>query len=284
MICIQHRSHMEPAAVLEALNKYRADSETILSRFSHTRERIAINQEDNYRFRTIVTELADLLRDHVPGSASHIRMIVNYYNQGVANFYNSSSYASVKEVIGAISAVITRIERNPGLFAQSTGPIDTSLDQRKLLDALDQIVVKFHAVAVQLRSRHAERETLDINDEYDVQDLMHALLRLYFDDVRPEEWVPSYAGASSRTDFLLPQIDTVIEIKKTRAGLNAKSVGEQLIIDIARYKKHPQCRRLVCFVYDPEGRIANPSGIESDLNSGDHGIEVRVSILPKASG
>lgn len=53
---------------------------------------------------------------------------------------------------------------------------------------------------------------------------------------------------------------------------------------IARYKKHPQCRRLVCFVYDPEGRIANPSGIESDLNSGDHGIEVRVFILPKASG
>ncbi|MCY1232947.1 REase [compost metagenome] len=113
---------------------------------------------------------------------------------------------------------------------------------------------------------------------------MHALLRLYFDDIRPEEWVPSYAGALSRTDFLLPQIDTVIETKKTRSGLNAKTVGEQLIIDIARYKKHPQCRRLVCFVYDPEGRIANPSGIESDLNSGSHGIEVRVLILPKASG
>lgn len=275
---------MEPVAVLEALNKYRVESEAILSRFTHTRDRIAINQEDNYRFRTIVTELADLLRDHVPGSAAHIRMIVNYYNQGVANFYSSSSYASVKEVIGAISAVITRIERHPGLFAQATGPIDASLDQRKLLDALDLVVLKFHAVAVQLRSRHAERATLDINDEYDVQDLMHALLRLYFDDIRPEEWVPSYAGASSRTDFLLPQIDTVIETKRTRAGLNAKAVGEQLIIDIARYKKHPQCRRLVCFVYDPEGRIANPSGIESDLNNGDHGIEVRVSILPKASG
>lgn len=61
-----------------------------------------------------------------------------------------------------------------------------------------------------------------------------------------------------------------------------KNVGEQLIIDIAKYKKHPQCRRLVCFVYDPEGRISNPVGIEADLNTGDHGIEVRVSILPKA--
>ena len=273
---------MQPQAVLEALNSYRTESEAILSRF--TRDSIAINQEDNYRFRTIVTELADLLRDHVPDSAAHIRMILKYYNQGVGNFYGSSSYASVKEIIGVIAAITTRIERNPSLFAQETGPIDASLDHRKLLDALDQIVYRFHAVVVQLRSRHSERPTLDVNDEYDVQDLLHALLRLYFDDVRPEEWVPSYAGASSRTDFLLPQIDTIVETKKTRAGLNAKTVGEQLIIDIARYKKHPHCRRLVCFVYDPEGRISNPSGLESDLNSGEHSIEVRVTILPKVSG
>jgi hypothetical protein len=275
---------MDPLAVVEALKNYRADVAGILSRFSHTRERISIQREDGFRFRGIVTEVVDLLRDHVPGSGSHIGMIANYYNQGIANFYQSSSYASVQEVLDCISAVITRIERNPGLFAQSTGPIDATLSQKRFLDALDQIVLKFHAVVVQLRSRRSDRTTLDVNDEYDVQDLMHALLRLYFDDVRPEEWVPSYAGSSSRTDFLLPQIDTVIETKKTRAGLAAKSLGEQLIIDIARYKKHPQCRRLICFVYDPEGRIANPSGIEADLNSTDHGIEVRVSILPKASG
>src|SRR5205823_4153291 len=123
---------------------------------------------------------------------------------------------------------------------------------------------------------------LDVNDEYDVQDLMHGLLRLHFDDVRAEEWVPSYAGGGARTDFLLPEIDTVVEIKKTRQGLTAKLVGEQLIVDIVRYKKHPQCRRLFCFVYDPEGRIPNPAGIENDLNKDDHGIDVRVFILPKA--
>ena len=275
---------METQAILNALHQYKLEAEEILTNFTRSRERVAIVQEDNYRFRAIVTELVDLLRDHVPGSASHIAMIANYYNQGIANFYGTSSYSSVKEVIDGICAIITRIERNPGLFVQPTGPIDASLDQQKLLDALDQIVLKFHAVAVQLRSRHAERSTIDINDEYDVQDLMHALLRLYFDDVRPEEWVPSYAGSASRTDFLLPQVDTVVEIKKTRVGLNAKALGEQLIIDIFKYKKHPQCRKLLCFVYDPEGRIANPGGIENDLNNGDHGIEVHVSILPKAAG
>ncbi|NJN36710.1 MAG: hypothetical protein HC794_06175 [Nitrospiraceae bacterium] len=210
-------------------------------------------------------------------------MIANYYNTGIANYLQTPSYSSVKEIKGAILAVIKRIERNPTLFDESSKQISASLDERTLLDALTKIVSRFHAVAVQLRSRHAERATLDITDEYDVQDLMHALLRLYFEDVRPEEWVPSYAGSSSRTDFLLPRIDTVIETKHTRKGLNARAVGEQLIIDIAKYKRHPQCRRLICFVYDPEGRIANPAGIESDLNGLDHGIDVQVFILPKVA-
>jgi hypothetical protein len=274
---------MEPAKILETLRAYEQETRGILSRFSHTRDRIAIQRDDGFRLRGLVTEVLDLLRDHVPGSSPHIQMIANYYNKGIANSYESSSYASVQEILGTISAVILRIERNPELLTPPTGPLAASFDEGKLLDALDQIVMRFHAVCVQLRDRHASRPTLDVTDEYDVQDLMHALLRLYFDDVRPEEWVPSYAGSASRTDFLLPQIDTIVEIKKTRVGLNAKAVGEQLIIDIAKYKKHPLCRRLVCFVYDPEGRIANPSGLESDLNEGDHGIEVRVSILPKTT-
>ena len=45
--------------------------------------------------------------------------------------------------------------------------------------------------------RHGGRNTLDVRDEYDVQDLLHALLKMFFKDVRSEEWTPSYAGASS---------------------------------------------------------------------------------------
>jgi hypothetical protein len=54
------------------------------------------------------------------------------------------------------------------------------------------------------------------DDEYDVQDIFHALLRLFVDDIREEEWTPSYAGGASRMDFLLPELETVVEIKKTR--------------------------------------------------------------------
>jgi hypothetical protein len=146
---------------------------------------------------------------------------------------------------------------------------------------VDLICERFHLVAKQLRQRHDNRPTLDVADEYDVQDLLHALLRLYFDDIRPEEWAPSYAGKSSRMDFILKGYGIVIETKKTRVGLGAKEVGDQLIIDIARYKTHPECKTLMCFVYDPDGRIANPKGIEKDLSRDEKEMKVKVVIVPR---
>ncbi|WP_241117094.1 hypothetical protein [Achromobacter xylosoxidans] len=274
---------MSPDAILEALEAYNTELSDVLGRFSRTRNGWHIDAQDNYRLRTIVTELLDLLRDHIPGSVQHMDLIASSYNEGVSNMFGSASYACVEEIRAVVQAVITRILRNKGLFDNAAGPVSMDTDLKRLLDELDRIMLRFHAVAQQLRRRREDRPTLDIHDEYDVQDLMHALLRLHFDDVRPEEWVPSYAGSASRTDFLLPQIDTMVEVKKTRPGLSAKAVGDQLIIDIAHYQKHPQCKRLYCFVYDPDGRIANPAGIEADLNNDRHGIEVRVSILPKAT-
>lgn len=146
---------------------------------------------------------------------------------------------------------------------------------------LVQICKGFHRMARQLRARRAGRSTLEVNDEYDVQDLFHAVLRLHFDDVRPEDYTPRYAGGNSRVDFLLKRERVVVEIKKTREGLNDKALGEELIIDIARYQSHPDCEVLVCFVYDPEGRVANPRGLESDLAKlGNDEIQVVVFIEP----
>ena len=87
---------------------------------------------------------------------------------------------------------------------------------------IKQICTRFHLVARQLRKRHDDRSTLDISDEYDVQDLLHSLLCLFFDDIRSEEGTPSYAGQSSRMDFLLKNESIVIEVKKTRQGLGGK--------------------------------------------------------------
>ena len=162
-------------------------------------------------------------------------------------------------------------------FDETTSKREGRFDSYHLVEKLCS---RFHLFAKQLRDRYNNRETIIVSDEYDVQDLMHGLLRIFFDDIRPEEWTPSYAGKSSRMDFLLKDLKIVIETKMTRKGLGAKEIGAQLIDDIARYRHHPECNTLICFVYDPEGLVANPTGLEKDLSTED-GFKVRVLIAPK---
>lgn len=144
------------------------------------------------------------------------------------------------------------------------------------------LIDRFHRVALQIRIRHDARPTLDVKDEYDVQDLLHALLKIFFDDIRDEEWTPSYAGGSKRIDFLIPKLKIAVEVKKSRPTLDARRLGDELINDIGHYKTHPQCRTLCCFVYDPDGYIANPHGLESDLSRKHDGLTVRVMIVPRS--
>lgn len=161
--------------------------------------------------------------------------------------------------------------------------VDKSQNKNEIsaFQTIEMLCSRFHLVAKQLMNRREERATIEINDEYDVQDLLHGILRIFFDDIRPEEWAPSYAGKSSRMDFLLKRHSIVIETKMARHGLNAKEIGSQLIEDIARYREHPDCNALICFVYDPEGIVNNPVGLENDLNRFENDLNVKVLILPK---
>ncbi len=151
-----------------------------------------------------------------------------------------------------------------------------------ILYNLERIFRRFQQVARQISRRHDSRQTLHITDEYDVQDLLHALLRIYYDDIRLEEWTPSYAGSSSRMDFLLKEEQVVVETKKARDNLRDKQVGEQLMSDIQKYSEHPDCKSLVCFIYDPAGKITNPAGLENDLNrQSNDDLKIHTFVFPK---
>jgi hypothetical protein len=82
-------------------------------------------------------------------------------------------------------------------------------------------------------------------------------------------------------DFLLKKEEIIIEVKETRKGLAGKEVGDQLLVDIQRYQQHLNCKYLVCFIYDPEGRIPNPKGIENDLSKTENDIKIITIITPK---
>lgn len=157
---------------------------------------------------------------------------------------------------------------------------DESSDDFDEVNTLIQILSRFHRFVRQLKNRHDKRVPIEIKDEYDVQDLLHAILRLHFDDVRPEENLPSYAGSSSRVDFALKKEEILIEVKKTRHNLRDKELGEQLILDKAHYKINSDYRTLICFIYDPDELIINPSGLERDLSEANSEMNVVVVISP----
>lgn len=141
-----------------------------------------------------------------------------------------------------------------------------------------RICDRFSRTAQRFSERQRDREPVTINDEYDVQYIFYGLLGLFFDDIRPEEYVPSYAGKNSRMDFLLKEEKIVIETKMTREGLRDGEVSDQLTIDIAHYKAHPDCKTLICFVYDPSHLIRNIAAIENDISGTYDGLEVRVLV------
>jgi hypothetical protein len=146
---------------------------------------------------------------------------------------------------------------------------------------LKNIFFNFDLFAKQLLNSYDKRATIQIADEYDVQDLLHAILKLHFNDIRKEEYTPSHAGSNSRCDLLLSDEKILIEVKMIGKNLSEKKLSDQLIIDKERYKSHPKCKCVYCFVYDPSLILGNPNGIENDLNEESGEYEFKVYIHPK---
>ncbi len=154
-------------------------------------------------------------------------------------------------------------------------------DEQSVLIDIELVLSRFPIVAKNLENRYSDRETIEIEDEFDVQDLLHGLLRIYFDDVRKEEWCPSYAGTSPRMDFLLKDDSISVEVKIARSDHKQKNIKEELAIDKDHYRSHPDCITLVCFVYDPDFVIENAKGFENDISEETTNLDTYVFVHPK---
>lgn len=175
-------------------------------------------------------------------------------------------------------------EPEPGSAAHQPPPQSATPSKPRTVEELLEVVVKGLRRAMHpLTHRRKGVQPLSFGNEYDVQDLLHALLRPWIQDIRPEEFTPSYAGSSTRMDFLLPGYGLVIETKIVRDRTHARKIGDELIIDIEHYRKHPDCKSLWCVVYDPDHLITNSPGLKSDLEgirtSKDGEVHVRVFVL-----
>lgn len=165
--------------------------------------------------------------------------------------------------------------------ANSTAPSPEK--PTKIGDLLETLLKGLRRAMHPLTHRRKGAQALSFSMEYDVQDLLHALLRPWVADIRPEEFTPSYAGSSTRMDFLLPKYKLVIELKFVRDGNHARKIGDELIVDIDHYRRHPDCNELWCVVFDQDHLLPNAEGLKSDLEGArttkDGTINIRIFVL-----
>jgi hypothetical protein len=142
----------------------------------------------------------------------------------------------------------------------------------------EKFCTKFRTMSTLLETRRKGKPLFRILDEYDFQSLLHCFLTVEFNDVRSEVYVSEYAGGSTRMDFLLPEFSIAVETKFVTATHGRKEIGEELIIDSAKYSEHPKCNLLVFLVYDPNYLIVNKFGFKVDLEKNPR-PHVRVFII-----
>lgn len=161
----------------------------------------------------------------------------------------------------------------PGLELENPVSLD-----RGAVEKVELIFERFGNIVRQLRQRDRNRKPMQMNDEYDVQYLLHALLRLYFDDIRDENYLKRHAGVSPRIDFLLEDENIGIEIKHVRDNRSPNKIRSELAEDKEHYRSDTQCETLLCFIYDPNQYLTNPAEFEKDVSESTDNLTTRVTV------
>ena len=90
-----------------------------------------------------------------------------------------------------------------------------------------------------------------IEDEYDVQDLLYAILKCYFKSVKKEDPIPKNAGLSGRLDLGIEELGVVIELKyvyeNDRGSKFSKEFGKYLV---TYFQKCPYLNTFIYVIYN----------------------------------
>lgn len=164
----------------------------------------------------------------------------------------------LKAVLGALNSLRRALERGTIQLPKETKRVGMAEIDLDPVAVVRQVVRRFRAVAKNFERRYGDRNTIIIADEYDVQDLLHGLLLVHFNDVRKEEPVPSTAGGSARCDIMVKRHKLFIEAKMTRTSMTEKRLREQIANDLIYYPSHQHCETIVFVVHDPSGMVLNP--------------------------
>lgn len=142
---------------------------------------------------------------------------------------------------------------------------------------LEKLLRRLPRAVRALRSRYSDRPPFRVADEYDLEDLLRAVLPLHFEDIRLESRTPSYA-AGTRTDFLLAAEKIAVTVKRATPAVRERQLVQRLEEDFAYYRQQSGCPMLVVLVFDPEGLLPNRGQAEAAWSRSEDGLTLRCVI------
>lgn len=103
-----------------------------------------------------------------------------------------------------------------------------------------------------ISNRRKNHANFEINDEYDVQDILYVILKCVFPNLRDEDPIPKVGAKSTKIDLILREEKILIEAKMIKTSdSNETHFIEQLKVDFESYHECQWLEKLFCFVYDP---------------------------------
>jgi hypothetical protein len=103
--------------------------------------------------------------------------------------------------------------------------------------------------------------------------------------VAPWRVGPARAAVMPAGAFAVHQLRYVLAYGGA-AGLELQRQGHFVsafggaVARVAADRQHPDCQTLVCFVYDPDGRVDNAAALETDLAGVDAGLTTTIIVAP----
>lgn len=134
----------------------------------------------------------------------------------------------------------------------------------QIVEILKRIPFASHSLTKKRRQGHP---VLKISDEYDAQDFVYSILRMFFDNVRDEETTPQTGGKGAyKGDFYLENENIMIELKVAKGNHGVREIKDEIAADQAHVRGFSWVKDLIVVVYDLEGVIADKRALAEHLN------------------
>jgi len=157
-------------------------------------------------------------------------------------FYDAY-HRGAETTMGEIASLKSQLSKRQARVApKESSPVDE-------LQTVLRICERLPMSAKALTDRQRDKPDYTVDDEYDVQDLLMAVMKAYFKYIIQEDPMNKIGSSSGRADFSIEELGIVIEVKFARRAGDQKRIEEEFAVDQNLYSTWSHLKHFVYVVY-----------------------------------